>query len=338
MKRLLGFFLLAGVAGAANEDCVACHPKQGKAHAPTSMARALEPASRGSILRAHEKLTFEQGPYRYTIERKGDASVYTVSDGKDEMRVPVAWAFGLGAAGQTYVLNNAGKWYESRVSYYKDTDALDLTVGARPDVPRSLEEALGRELSGRGAAECFNCHATGALPQGELRVDLLTPGIQCARCHTKAAAHAASMTGKETPKVVPARLGKLAAEETSEFCGQCHRTWSQIATNGPHNVANVRFQPYRLTNSKCFDTTDARIRCTACHDPHEDAVHQIGFYDSRCGACHSAKSAKAGAKLCKVGKANCASCHMPKVELKEAHNAFTDHWIRVARPNAPYPN
>ena len=32
-------------------------------------------------------------------------------------------------------------------------------------------------------------------------------------------------------------------------------------------VANVRFQPYRLISSKCYDAEDSRIRCTACHDP-----------------------------------------------------------------------
>lgn len=323
---------------AANPECAACHPAQTKTHATTSMARALEPGSKGAILRSHERLTFEQPPYKYAIERKDDSSVYIVGDGKDEVRIPVAWAFGLGSAGQTYVLNKDGKWYEGRVSFYKDTGALDLTVGARPDVPRSLEEAIGRELSERGAAECFNCHATGALPQGTLRIDLMTPGIQCGRCHSNAAGHAESMTQRVSQKIVPPRLGKLAAEDTSEFCGQCHRTWSQIASNGPHNVANVRFQPYRLTNSKCFDTNDARIRCTACHDPHEDVVHDVASYDRRCAACHSTTAAKAGAKLCKVGKSNCASCHMPKVELKEAHNAFTDHWIRIARPKTPYPN
>jgi hypothetical protein len=29
---------------------------------------------------------------------------------------------------------------------------------------------------------------------------------------------------------------------------------------------------------------------------------------------------------------------MPKVEIKEAHNKFTDHWIRIARAGAPVPH
>lgn len=65
-------------------------------------------------------------------------------------------------------------------------------------------------------------------------------------------------------------LGRLSTEDMSDFCGQCHRTWSQIAVEGPHNINNVRFQPYRLTNSKCCDTADSRIRCVTCHMPKNE--------------------------------------------------------------------
>src|SRR5207248_4550679 len=109
----------------------------------------------------------------------------------------------------------------------------------------------------------------------------------------------------------------------------------QIAMNGPRGVNNVRFQPYRLTNSKCYDAADQRIRCTACHNPHEPPVRDASFYDSKCAACHSAA---AHTKTCPVAKADCVTCHMPKVDLPGAHSQFTDHQIRVARANAPYPN
>ncbi len=234
------------------------------------------------------------------------------------------------------MLNRDGHWYESRVSYYKDTDALDLTVGARPDVPRTLNEAIGRELSKKGAEECFNCHSTGALAGGVLHTDQLTPGVQCARCHEQTEAHLAGFASAAT--VFPPKLGSLSSEETADFCGQCHRTWSTIATQGPHNITNVRFQPYRLINSRCYDAADARIRCLSCHDPHNTAPRALASYDKQCQSCHSASNGKPGAKVCKVGKSECAGCHMPKVEIKEAHNKFTDHWIRIARPGGQVPN
>jgi hypothetical protein len=329
---LFGCLALASAAEKATNalSCASCHRAESTGHPSTGMARALQSGQLGDVLRTHPKLTFKQGPFQYTVERKGEQSIYSVSDGQQTISAPVSWAFGLGAAGQTYVLQRNGAWWESRVSYYRDIDGLDLTVGARPDVPRNLDEAFGREQSTRGAVECFNCHSTRALTNGQLTVEALTPGIQCERCHEKTAEHVASFQNTQAAKVMPPSLKPMNAEETSEFCGQCHRTWAKIATEGPHNITNVRFQPYRLANSKCYDTSDTRIRCTTCHNPHATAEQPIALYDAKCNACHS-PGAKAGARQCTVAKANCVSCHMPKIEIKEAHNKFTDHWIRVAR-------
>lgn len=302
------------------------------------MAQALQRADAAPILVAHPKLSFRQGPFSYTIERQGNGTVYRVASGTEEFSTPVIWAFGLGAAGQTYLFSRDGHWFESRVSYYKQLDGLDLTVGARPDIPANLNEAIGRELSKQGAEECFNCHATHAIEAGALQTGHLTPGIGCARCHDQAEAHVAGFASASAPKVIPAKLGRMSSEETADFCGQCHRTWATIASQGPHNISNVRFQPYRLVNSKCYDAADSRIRCTSCHNPHNDTARPLASFDQQCQSCHSAVHGKPGAKLCKVAKSECASCHMPKVEIKEAHNNFTDHWIRIARPGAPVPN
>ena len=56
-------------------------------------------------------------------------------------------------------------------------------------------------------------------------------------------------------------------------------------------------------------------------------------------AAHSACHSPAGHnKTCSVAKENCASCHMPKIELPGAHARFTDHQIRIARAKDAYPN
>jgi len=128
----------------------------------------------------------------------------------------------------------------------------------------------------------------------------------------------------------------MTAEETAHFCGQCHRTWEQIAANGPHGASNVRFQPYRLTNSRCYDPDDRRIGCTGCHDPHKEVDKNIADYDVKCQACHNRE--KPGTHICKVAAANCAGCHMPKIELTGGHFKFTDHQIRIVRAGEPYPN
>jgi hypothetical protein len=137
------------------------------------------------------------------------------------------------------------------------------------------------------------------------------------------------------------KLGEFNSEEMSDFCGQCHRTWSQIALNGPRGILNVRFQPYRLANSKCYSSDDSRIRCTACHDPHREVETSPAAYDSKCLSCHSpgaSPATKASAHICRVAKKDCVTCHMPKLELPGAHKKFTDHLIRIARSNEKYPD
>jgi formate-dependent nitrite reductase cytochrome c552 subunit len=108
-------------------------------------------------------------------------------------------------------------------------------------------------------------------------------------------------------------------------------------------VGSVRMQPYRLQKSKCWGSGDARITCISCHDPHVQVVSDPAVYDSKCFACHLQKTnGKAGAvhraPACKVGKKDCVTCHMPKVEVPGTYTPFTDHWIRIAREGAPFPD
>jgi len=295
------------------------------------MRHTLATPAESAILRAER--TGKLGKYRYSIF--GDR--YRVTDGEQSLEWPIRWAVGQGEAGQTFILERAGVLYESRVSYYADSNDLGPTIGAPPGEPGSLLEAAGRELTARGVFECFSCHsAPSDSPTGVARGTLawtrtLKAGVQCESCHANALKHAAQVATK------PPKLKGLGAEEISDVCGQCHRTWADIAANGPRGIGNVRFQPYRIARSKCYDAADARIACTACHDPHDRPSREAAraASDRACASCHT----QPGKTLCKTGAAkDCASCHMPKYEIPGSHFKFADHWIRVARKNDVYPD
>jgi hypothetical protein len=106
----------------------------------------------------------------------------------------------------------------------------------------------------------------------------------------------------------------------------------------------VRFAPYRLENSKCWQKTRSNLlTCAACHNPHQPLVHDSASYDSRCLQCHAAeqggsKKIAIHQRACPVRTSDCVSCHMPKIEPPNLHSAFTDHWIRIIRLGKPYPN
>lgn len=325
-------------AGRAVPACAACHV-EAKSQPGTSMAHALETVEECKTLAAHPLLTAQKGKYFYRIERRGGQSLYSVSDGVQTVTMPIRWAMGASSAiGQTYVLEKDGVLYESRLSYFSELNGLDTTLGAQGVTPINLVEAAGRRMNREDEIECFGCHATNATEHRQPTLDQMTPGIQCERCHGLAAEHLAAMTKGDSAVATPAPmkdLSKLSTEQMADFCGQCHRTWEDVAALGRLDITDLRFQPYRLTGSKCYDADDPRISCLACHDPHREVDTNSADYDAKCRACHA--GGKLGARACKVSTSRCASCHMPKIELPGAHHKFSDHRIRIVRANEPFP-
>lgn len=329
------FVPLLASAASGDSVCAACHATESLHFRETPMAGALHTVADCDILKQHPDLQFQEGPYHSRIVRQGDTSTLTVTGEGDSITVPLLWAFGQGRAGQTYVFQYGGSFYESRASFYNALGTLDLTMGALNAKPHTIAEAVGRRMDSLGERDCFGCHSNGGVSQGKLHMDTMVPGVGCQSCHGPAEKHIEAVRAGDAAAAKMRHLADLSADDAAELCGQCHRTWSQISISGPHGVNNVRFQPYRLTNSKCYDASDRRIRCTACHDPHGVLQTKLSSYDAKCAACHSTAL---HTKVCRVAKANCAGCHMPKIDLPGAHAQFTDHQIRIARTGDPYPN
>jgi hypothetical protein len=319
-------------------SCGGCHRGQATQTA-TPMAHAVELPEANPVLSAHPLLTYRMGAYTWTVTTAVDGkSTYSVTDGTNTLSLPIHWAFGAGA--QTWVFEQNGKFYESIVSFYPVENALGITTGDERLTPQTLEEAMGRELTPMDVKLCFGCHATDAVTAHQLTLTTLHPGVTCAHCHQGSLDHAADATAGDFSSTPP-RLKELSTESMSNFCGQCHRSWETVVRNGWRGLPDVRFQPYRLANSRCFNGTDPRISCIACHDPHKDLVRDDVFYDTKCLACHSpaAKTTSTGkAKACPVAKSKCVSCHMPKTTLPGGHLHFTDHEIRIVKAGEPFPD
>lgn len=325
------------------QACAQCHAQEAAQQAQTPMGRALERVSDCKILHAHPVLKVRLGRYQYRIVTSGGHSTYTVTDGVSTFSTPIAWAFGQGEAGQTYVYERAGRFYESRVSFFNDTQSLDLTLGYTGTNPHNVEEAAGRLTSPDEAKDCFSCHATAAVSAGKLQLDKLTPGISCEGCHGPGADHIKAVQAGDLRNLHIFNPGRLDTQDLSDFCGSCHRSWQEVEMEHLQGVVDVRFQPYRLELSQCFSPIDPRISCLACHDPHRQLQTNPAYYDAKCLACHLLRgeivktSARKMAPACPVSDKNCVTCHMPKYELPGAHYKFTDHYIRVVRAGAPYP-
>ncbi|HEX8184508.1 MAG TPA: multiheme c-type cytochrome [Blastocatellia bacterium] len=337
----------AGTDFVGDRACAECHKNKVASHSQSGMAMAMEAITDSRVLTAHPAMSFRIGPYSYEITRKDKQSFYSVTDGKETILLPILYAFGQGKAGQTYVLQYDGKFYESLVSFYNEARGLDFTIGAPRTVPQTLAQALGRRLSDNEASNCFSCHSTGAISSGQLNLDKVTPGVRCEACHGPGGAHvAASKAGEPSARLIfnPSRLS--GDELSQDFCASCHRGNDEFTVLKSMEINNVRFQPYRIFHSKCY-SDDRRISCTACHNPHEPLKQDAAYYDAKCMACHASKENPVEAKArpgahspvagCRVGTKDCASCHMPKIDVAAAHFKFTDHYIRVVKSREAYP-
>lgn len=331
-----------------DQVCAGCHKDLMAPQAQSAMGMAMEPVANSKVLIENPSMTFRSGPYVYEIKRKDKQSFYTVTDGNETITLPILYAFGQGKAGQTYVLQYDGGYYESLVSFYDEVKGLDFTIGAPRTVPESLRKALGRRLSENEVGDCFSCHSTGGISGGRLNLEKMTPGIRCEACHGPGGPHADAVLADKSGRKWIYNPKRLSGDElTQDFCASCHRGNDEFALLKGMEINNVRFQPYRIFHSKCY-SDDRRISCTGCHNPHEPLKRTVSYYDDKCTACHALKNKSAAgatktgtlgsALSCKVATKDCVSCHMPKIGPPAAHFKFTDHYIRIVTRKEAYPN
>lgn len=322
--------------------CITCHQYE-SSELTTPMGNASQLPAQAGILKRHPALAARAGRDLYRVTRQKDGKVlYSVAAGGKMASTPLLWAFGLGYAGQTYIYKRPmGGFHESRMSFYKQMRGLDNTMGYPPQPPRQLDAALGRPMARDEARSCFGCHTTGALRDGGFHPQQAAPGVTCEECHGPGSAHVAAMRAQQYRHPHIFNPAHLLPGEQVDFCGNCHRTVLMVMEMQVSGILDVRFQPYRLSLSKCFNPADERISCLACHNPHQALVKKISWYDAKCLACHVGPGQQPTAlkpgRACPVAQRRCAACHMPKLALPGAHHRFSDHYIRIVKAGAPYP-
>lgn len=347
-----------------NEACAKCHASMVASQELTPMAQTAMPASLAEILHTHPDMSFKPNQYNYRIQTssiKGvSESLYSITDRAQSLSFPLLWAFGTGRVGQSYLFKkDDGRFYEARVTYFQSLKTLGFTPARALLSPADIDEAMYRVIPQAEVLECFNCHTTAASVGGSFDEKHLIPGIKCEACHGAGLKHVNAMHsrragGKQVDKMEIFNPANLSPTDSVEFCGACHGSWWDVKLAKVRGVSTARSAPYRLVTSKCWGKgDDARLTCTACHNPHEPLETRPAAYDSACLKCHALRSSSNSsqsttskthaadrvrfASACPTASANCTTCHMQKVFVPEMNDTFTDHRIRIARAGEPFP-
>ena len=323
--------------------CGRCHSDIVALQKSTAMAKTATRASDSEWL-AKFPLDYKLGPFAYRASRSGEGAVFSVSDGDNAFAAPLHWAFGI-HMGQSFLFERNGAIIMAPLTYYPEAGRWDFTVDQPHAVPESLDKAVGRRLTDDEVRGCFNCHNTAATASYRFDPDHSTPGVTCEGCHGPGADHVAAVKAGLADQGATMIMNprQLRPVESVDFCGACHRTWWDVTLSGSTGIKSLRFPPYRLENSRCWGKGDARLTCVACHDPHGPLQRDAASYDHQCLSCHvNSPGAKPTAdhpgSACPTARKDCASCHMPKSQVVDIPVKFTDHQIRVVRPNDAIPD
>jgi photosynthetic reaction center cytochrome c subunit len=329
--------------------CQVCHASEVEGYARSAMAHSLRRAGEGpegAVSTSDAKITMFSTPdgYWQRLESAGNKTTYRVD-----------YVIGSGNHANGYLVNLSGHLFQSPVAFYKSRNSYDLAPGYEktedPDFNRPVAEG------------CVFCHAGTELhvagTENQFRAPVFpAEAITCERCHGPSERHLADPRAGTI--VNPSKLEPAARDSV---CEQCHlmgaarvlnpgrefrdfqagqklestfTTYHDVLSPGtPPTEFKVISHVEQLAMSVCARSSQGRMWCGTCHDPHNKPVEPVQYYRSRCLSCHN----DGFPKLHPSTESNCIRCHMPRRDAQDGgHTAFTDHRIqRRSQPQSELP-
>lgn len=330
LPRIQGVSLDERGAFLGNEACVQCHQDQAiqntSRHARTLArvdAKKFAPLFRSEVQYGDPL----QGILYRTAVKDGRCVVEAVAmDNSRKREAAAEWAFGSGDVGVTFIGNTDAGPTELRLSHFGRAKTWDFTPGQKIGSP--LKNPLGQTLTKREQVECFRCHTTALVKEGEkLLPEKSLLGVGCESCHGAGRDHVdAVKRGEKDLKM--RRLQEVKEHVALGLCGQCHRSPASVDLEDPATASQIpRMQSVALSLSRCFSV--GKVTCMSCHDVHQNADDTPRkVYNQRCMSCHT--PGNQAQKSCPPRPTgDCVSCHMPAQEVgMPTAPKFRTHWIK----------
>ena len=321
------------------DRCKSCHAAEVEGYARSAMAHSLRRAGQ------EPDGTVNAGGAKVTAYSTPDGSWQRWQAGGDTSNYHIDYVIGSGNHAAGYLINIDGHLFQSPIAFYKSRNAYDVAPGyektQEPDFTRPVAEG------------CVFCHAGGELhvsgTDNEYRAPVFSDeAITCERCHGPSEKHLADPRAGTI--VNPA---KLEAGARDSICEQCHLMGvARVPNPGrefrdfqPGQRLETTFTTYhdalppgapsgqfkvishveQLALSVCANSSQGKMWCGTCHDPHNKPAEPVAYYRSRCLTCHTKNFPSAHPDA----ESNCIGCHMPRRDAQDGgHTAFTDHRIQ----------
>ncbi len=369
--------ILSGIQYVGSNVCATCHQQIANRYKNTAMGRSMTlPGDSVALVGAplpFKVFDSETNEYFEVSRQEGRLIQSQYANGPDGKQIfrqdwEIAYVIGSGDNGVSFLIQRDDYLFEAPLSYYSKSHAWSFSPGYERH-----NYAFTRPI----LAECSGCHSGRPQPvygfEGRYRNPAFTElAVGCENCHGPGAQHVAERraglrpTGSTGASIVnPAHLSGWLSDN---ICMKCHqggdvrvpqplehiedfRPGTELNTvlaifkvplkRVPNSQTDVLLEHYySMTLSKCYRSGRGALRCTSCHDPHQEPskAQSTGFYRGRCLACHDSRPCKLAEAERQKSNDDCAACHMPKRAANNiAHAALTEH--RIPRTSGePFPD
>jgi predicted CXXCH cytochrome family protein len=272
------------------------------------------------------------------------------------------YVVGSGQRAHAWIRREGELLFQSPLNWFSQQACWDVAPGYKPDDPRRFRR--------RVTDDCISCHAGRPAPAESLPNRYADPvfhelAIGCERCHGPGREHIEwhRTFGKAATNATPrshdpiVNPAKLAPHLRDSVCNQCHLAGSARIVR--HGLREFDFRPGRdlsefwtvlhagaevaedgttkavnhvqqMQESTCFKSSNGRLGCSSCHDPHSTPAPALAadFYRQRCLTCHDTAACSEEESARQTQRDSCIACHMPQRDSKNiAHVAQTDHRV-----------
>ena len=357
----------------AEAACGECHAAQQRAVAGSQHARAMQPASAGTVKGNFNGATFRKDGVTTRFFRR-DGRFFVNTDGPDGRPADfeVRYTFGVEPLQQYLVELPGGRLQALPVAWD--------TVGRRWFHVYGNERIDHRDVlhwtrtAQNWNTMCASCHATQVRKNfdagtGTYGTTTFALGVGCQACHGPASAHLAWARGDRAAvsgaKGFAASLAPGAGRRQVDACGYCHALRSTLTSEYPPGAPLLDHAlPVPLEAPNYFADGQQReevfvlgswlqsrmhqkgMVCSDCHDVHSGKLRQPG--DALCTGCHNASgpAARPGIDTAGLRRRDYAAAththHTVPVSCVECHapkrtymvvDPRLDHAFRIPRPD-----
>ena len=342
----------AGYTG--SRVCAGCHKALYDRYRETGMGRSMVagvPAVSAPAAGQPVRVSDSRLDRHFEVFRGPDDAIYQseyqAANGREVFRAThkLEYTVGSGANGRSFLVRRGNHLLQAPLSYYTRTGTWELSPGYE-----FADHGFSRPIH----AACIICHAGRPRPVADRNGLYQDPpfaelAVGCENCHGPGGLHVKERTAASI--VNPARLPRRLADD---ICMHCHqggdtrllqpgKQYGDFRPGTPlaQTLAVVKLPPGRanpdadllehnfaMELSRCFRGSGGRLRCTSCHNIHEEPIaDKPGYYRNKCAACHKERGCALPSEA-RPAANDCAACHMPKRAIREiSHSALTNHRI-----------